>query len=71
MSGLDTWDIALLAISGYVAVVTLIRLMRRRSDGLIDELAEQAEAEKQLQEARKRREERKKARKMLRQREAA
>jgi len=46
MVGLTGWDYILLAISGYVAVVMLVRLMRQRRDGLIHTLIQQAEREK-------------------------
>lgn len=34
--GLTGWEIALLAVSGYVAVVTLAGLMRRERERLLD-----------------------------------
>jgi heme exporter protein D len=46
MVGLKGWDYVLLAISGYVAVVVLVRLMRQRRDGLIRMLIQQAERAK-------------------------
>ena len=33
------WDIALLAAAAYVAVVSLVRLMARRRDKLLDDLS--------------------------------
>jgi hypothetical protein len=40
---MDGWDLALLAIAGYVAIVALVRLMIRRRDQLVGELVEEAE----------------------------
>jgi len=39
---MDSWDIALLAVAGYVAVLALTRLMTRRRNQLVDELLDQA-----------------------------
>ncbi len=39
---MDSWDIALLAVAGYVAVLALSRLMTRRRNQLIAELLDQA-----------------------------
>ena len=33
------WDIALLAAAAYVAVISLVRLMARRRDKLLDDLS--------------------------------
>ena len=46
---MDGWDLALLAIAGYVAIVALVRLMIRRRDRLVGELV--AEAEKKRRQA--------------------
>ena len=43
---MDGWDLALLAIAGYVAIVALVRLMIRRRDQLAGELIEEAEQKK-------------------------
>jgi hypothetical protein len=42
---MNFWELALLSAAAYVAIVTLMRIMRRRRDDLIDELNEQAEEE--------------------------
>jgi hypothetical protein len=42
----ETWDIVLLAMAGYVAVVSLVRLMQRRQDELIAELTVEAQQAK-------------------------
>ena len=46
---MDGWDLALLAIAGYVAIVALVRLMIRRRDQLVGELVEEAERKKRRQ----------------------
>ncbi len=55
---MDGWDLALLAVAGYVAVITLVRLMRRRRDTMLQQFREQVEAERKRKrdEARRRRE---------------
>jgi len=39
---MDGWDIALLAVAGYVAVTALVRLMLRRRDQMVEQLRRQA-----------------------------
>ncbi len=39
---MDGWDLALLAIAGYAAIVGLARLMNRRRSQLVNELLEEA-----------------------------
>lgn len=51
MDAWNEWDFALLAISGYVSIVMLVRLMRQKHDGLIDFLAQQAAQEKRKSQA--------------------
>ncbi len=46
MDALTSWDIALLIIAVYVAVLTLVRLMARYRDQLLSELRRQIEDEK-------------------------
>lgn len=48
---MDGWDVALLAIAAYVAIVALVRLMIRRRDALVGELVEEAEQTKRRQAA--------------------
>jgi flagellar biosynthesis/type III secretory pathway M-ring protein FliF/YscJ len=43
---MDSWDIALLVIAAYVAVVALVRLMIRERNRLAHELLQQAEQER-------------------------
>ena len=51
MFNLDRWDVALLAIAGYVAVVTLTRRMARHRDRLVADLERRAVAERRRQKA--------------------
>ena len=51
------WDIALFVVAGYVAVMSMARLMLRRRDQLLAEFREQIKAEKDRQEAEKVRQE--------------
>jgi len=46
---MDGWNVALLAVSGFVAVTGLVRLMLARRNKLVLELREQAEAEQRRQ----------------------
>jgi len=51
---MDGWDIALLVLAGYLAVVALVRLMIRRRDQLLRQLeleVKQAQRAKVLAEA--------------------
>ncbi|MBP86746.1 MAG: hypothetical protein CMJ64_08525 [Planctomycetaceae bacterium] len=54
MFGMDVWDAVLLAAGGHLAVITLVRLMHRRRDLIIEDLSREVELEKErLQEERK------------------
>ncbi len=44
MGWIDRWDISLMLIAGYVAVMTLVRLMARRRDQNISQIEKQMEA---------------------------
>lgn len=46
MANWTTWDWIILAVAGYLAVMTLVRLMIRRRDSLVKELEAQAERER-------------------------
>ena len=49
---MNFWELALLSAAAYAAIVTLVRLMRRKRDELIDELNLEAEDEqRRLREA--------------------
>jgi hypothetical protein len=49
MGAMDTWDITLLVVAGYLAVVALVRLMARHRDQMLDDLRRQVAAEKKRQ----------------------
>ncbi len=49
MLSLDAWDLVLLAIASYVAVLSLVRLMAARRQQLSDGLREQFAAEQARQ----------------------
>ncbi len=51
MGFMDRWDVALLAVVGYVAVMALVRLMTRHRDQVVDELQKQVEAERRRKKA--------------------
>jgi hypothetical protein len=42
---MDNWDITLLVIAGYFAVMGLVRLMARRRDQVLNQLQQQVEEE--------------------------
>lgn len=54
MGWIDRWDIALLLVAGYVAVMTLVRLMARRRDQNIAEVEKQMESLRNQSQHRKR-----------------
>jgi flagellar biosynthesis/type III secretory pathway M-ring protein FliF/YscJ len=66
MPNMDVWDWVLLVIGAYVAVTTLVRLMRRRRDEVLAELDAQAQAERE----RKRQEELEEKRRLKKQKAA-
>jgi hypothetical protein len=41
MGAMDNWDVTLLVVMGYLAIVALVRLMARRRDQLLDEFRRQ------------------------------
>jgi hypothetical protein len=47
MPNMDVWSWGLLAVGAFVAVSTLVSLMRGRRDGLLAELTAQAREEQQ------------------------
>ena len=49
MGTMDSWDVTLLIVAGYLAIVTLVRLMARRRNQVFEELRRQAEVEKRKQ----------------------
>ena len=46
MDWLSRWDLALLAVAAYVAVMSLVRLMRARRDQLVADVQRQVQARK-------------------------
>lgn len=67
---MNFWEFVLLGAAAYVAIVTLVHMMRRRRDALINELSQEAEAEKQRLRAVERQENRRKMREKIKQEEA-
>lgn len=51
MAGMDGWDITLLVVASYIAVVSLTRLMRHRSTEVTNEWHKKIEEDRMLQEA--------------------
>lgn len=54
MGNMDGWDVALLVVAGYVALVTLVRLMIRRRNQMLDELRRELRKGKRRKEAEER-----------------
>jgi heme exporter protein D len=54
MGNMDGWDVALLAMAGYVALVTLVRLMIHRRDQLLREFRRKLQEEQHRKEAEQR-----------------
>ena len=54
MGNMDGWDVALLVVAGYVALVTLVRLMIRRRNQMLDEFRSELKKEKRRKEAEER-----------------
>lgn len=54
MANMDGWDVALLVVAGYVALVTLVRLMIRRRNQMLDEFRRELRKEKRRKEAEER-----------------
>ena len=48
---MDRWDVLIIAAAGYVAVMTLIRLMAARRNHLIDQVRQQVEQQRHQQSA--------------------
>ena len=45
MGNMDSWDVTLLVVAGYLAIVSLVRLMARRPNQVLEEFHQQAEIE--------------------------
>ena len=54
MANMDSWDWALLAVAGYVAVLSLVRLMSNHRDKVLSQFREQINQER-MRKPRKRR----------------
>ncbi len=54
MGNMDGWDVALLVVAGYVALVTLVRLMIRRRNQMLDEFRRELKKEKRRKQAEER-----------------
>ena len=59
MSNLSGWDVGILAIAGYVAIVMLVRLMRHRRDQIVSRLQAQVAYEQECKRNAERREKQK------------
>ena len=46
MGNMDSWDVTMLVVAAYLAIVTLVRLMARRRNQVYEELRQQADEEK-------------------------
>lgn len=51
MGSMDGWDLVLFVVAGYLAAVTLVRLMIRRRDQMLDEFRKEVEQQKRRGEA--------------------
>jgi hypothetical protein len=56
MLDLNGWDWALLIGGGYLALVSLVRLMRRRHDAIVQEVRAEVEMESRRQQMERKRE---------------
>ena len=54
MGYMDGWEVALLVVAGYVALVTLVRLMIRRRDQVTEQFHRELEKEKKRRKAEER-----------------
>ena len=52
MANLEGWDWALLVVAGYVAVMSLVRLMRSHRDAILGELREKIDREQSRRQTR-------------------
>jgi hypothetical protein len=46
MGTMDNWDITLLIVAGYLAIVALVRLMARHRDQMLEDLRRQIASKK-------------------------
>ena len=67
MFGMDAWDAVLLAAGGYLAVITLVRMMSRRRDAILEDLSREVELAKERSKEQKKIERRREARQKMEQ----
>ena len=67
MFELSTLELLLLAAATYLAIITLVRLMRSRREAIIEELTKEVEAEQERLKKEKKKESRRKRREQLEQ----
>ncbi|MCA9119477.1 MAG: hypothetical protein H6822_05440 [Planctomycetaceae bacterium] len=67
MFEMSTLDLILLAAATYLAVITLVRLMQRRREGIIKDLTEEVELEQQRLKEERKKEKRRKMREQIEQ----
>jgi hypothetical protein len=56
MAAMDMWDVVILVVAAYIAVLTLVRLMRRRRDAVVAQLQTEVASQLEQKRAEKRRE---------------
>ena len=62
MAEMNAWDVAILLVAAYIAVLTLVRLMRRRRDAVIAQLHTEVAAQQGRKRTERRREQSRSAR---------
>ena len=50
---MDAWEIGLFGVAAFVAVTSLVRLMKKRHDSLVTEMRSQIEAEQRKKKAKR------------------
>ncbi len=65
MFEMSTLDLVLLAVGGYLAVITLVRLMQRRREGIIKDLTREVELEQERLKEERKKEKRRKMREQI------
>ncbi len=50
---MDRWDIVMIAAAGYIAVISLVRLMARRRNQLVEQVRQQMEGQQGSRPAKK------------------
>jgi hypothetical protein len=56
MANLTAWDVGILAVAVYIAVISLVRLMRTRRDAVVAQLQAEVSEQQERQRLEKRRE---------------